>query len=1574
MSVESLFDGDGPEVFQAALESDGLPVSNVTTDIYGTSRHPTTPDIGAVEFTLPAHDVGAKLLVAPQTYCGIGNMEAVTIRIQNYGANSETGFNVAFKFNGNEWVTENVGALLVQPGGTVDFTFSTTLNLSQVGMYSFSLTSSLPEDLNSTNDTIMNLDVIHIPALVEGVGNMIPIHNAIDLDKTVSLSWSPAPSATKYDVYVWKAGDPEPATPQIANLTQINKNYSSLDYGQTYYWKVVAKNSCNQMVIGATQAFTVRDLPDLKVNTVISPLTAFTGQPIEIEWIVNNIGSGGTQGVVWSDAIYLSSDATLNPGLDIYLGSVQNLTALEEGIAYTNDATFTLPNNTVGNYYIFVYTDRFSSVVESDNGNNWSRSAAVAMIELSPLPDLDAVEVVAPPLSFSGQNINVQYTIENDGTAATGLRTWHDRIWLTTDQNNPGEFILGTIPHTANLLPGNSYSKTLSFTIPNGLLGEYYVFVQSDFHDVIYEFAAESNNTLVSDTIQILLTPPADFVMTNIILTDTISSDYNNPLSWTVSNMGAGPSKINYWKDDIYISPAPVYNSNFNILFKQKYHSQLVPSMATYSKNESSDKMILPSGLYYIYGFTDAGNREYEYNMEGNNIYAYPTPVYVGNPDLLISQPEFPDTVGHMSPFTLTWNQINQGYGRYMQKSVRTKIYGSDSPVFNLQTAILIHENIASHQLMDPLDTLPKSIMISMPPQLSGEIYFHFHINPNGTVYEAAGDTNNIYSSPIPVYVSPPELPDLEVIDFTIPDTVYAGTSFVIQYATQNTGTDGIENTWEDDVYISFDPVWMPAHALKLADIIQQADLLPLDTIHTAIVLSLNPNTNENVYYIYVKSDEENNLYEGPGESNNIERSASFYVKGAPFVDLAIDTCTLENTTYFSGETYTIAWTTTVMSDQDPVIRSWKDHVFLSTDQTLDTLVDIPVGIFSPNTTGIAFDQGSPLVQEDEIEVPKALSGSYYLIFQLDYTLLHHDTLRTNNTRLLKDENGDPKLLSIQLSPSPDLMISTFVAPANAVVSLSFPLHVCISNEGNGVAQGPWENQVYLSTDMLINGGDVRLSLHNTPSNSPQPLLPDSTVCYTENVVIPQGLTGNYFLIARTDPLNKIYEHGGESNNTTIREIEVSQPLPSDLIVSEVTVPLEAIAGDVIEISWKTENTGSNPAYGAFREVVYLSPDSTWSVDDPVFGVKNTSGYFPPLSTSASTLTEKVSDVVEGNYHAIVRTDVQQQIAEDDDNNNDAASLDVMQVNVKTLIIDTLAIDSIPGSALLYYRVIVHPGQEGESLVISLQGDSIEGLNELYVKFGGIPTRGDFDYGPQQSFGAYQHVIIPALEVGTYYIAAYCATQNNEPQVTELLATILPFEILSSSPNIGVKDKQVTVEIRGIKLDQTDRFRLRRSDPWFEVIADPVYVRSDNRVYATFDLTGVPLDTFQLDGVKSNNDLAVSPEPFIVVESGEAELQITAFAPGIFNAQTSPAKIVINFINTGDVDVVGAIVEVEAPYGNLIAPTLDALRAGEGIPLLEVPLNEPNGPPGIIRPGGSGTIEVFVWSTPGPSFVVGLKE
>ena len=112
--------------------------------------------------------------------------------------------------------------------------------------------------------------------------------------------------------------------PQVSNLTQINTLYSQLSYGTLYNWQVVAKNVCNNMMPGPVQQFFVRHLPDLIVESMIIPSTAFSEQTISVEWVIDNQGLGVTNPGTWFDNIYLSNDATYN-SFDPLLASVPNL-------------------------------------------------------------------------------------------------------------------------------------------------------------------------------------------------------------------------------------------------------------------------------------------------------------------------------------------------------------------------------------------------------------------------------------------------------------------------------------------------------------------------------------------------------------------------------------------------------------------------------------------------------------------------------------------------------------------------------------------------------------------------------------------------------------------------------------------------------------------------------------------------------------------------------------------------------------------------------------------------------------------------------------------------------------------------------------------------------------------------------------------------------------------------------------------------------------------------------------------------------------------------------------------------
>ena len=86
--------------------------------------------------------------------------------------------------------------------------------------------------------------------------NPLPVDQAIDIGTNTLVQWDPVPLATSYDIYFGMIVDP----PLVAE----NQVGTSLDPGQlsivtTYYWKVVAKNSCGEAVGCETWRFTTVD-------------------------------------------------------------------------------------------------------------------------------------------------------------------------------------------------------------------------------------------------------------------------------------------------------------------------------------------------------------------------------------------------------------------------------------------------------------------------------------------------------------------------------------------------------------------------------------------------------------------------------------------------------------------------------------------------------------------------------------------------------------------------------------------------------------------------------------------------------------------------------------------------------------------------------------------------------------------------------------------------------------------------------------------------------------------------------------------------------------------------------------------------------------------------------------------------------------------------------------------------------------------------------------------------------------------------------------------------------------------
>ena len=100
-------------------------------------------------------------------------------------------------------------------------------------------------------------------------------------------------------------------------------------------------------------------------------------------------------------------------------------------------------------------------------------------ITLTPPPDLTITEMTTPLTGNSSQKITIGWTVENQGPGAPFERAWQDQVYLSESSTfNPDSAVaLGSVSKSVQLSPGSNYSVLKDFRLPDGIFGEYYIFV-----------------------------------------------------------------------------------------------------------------------------------------------------------------------------------------------------------------------------------------------------------------------------------------------------------------------------------------------------------------------------------------------------------------------------------------------------------------------------------------------------------------------------------------------------------------------------------------------------------------------------------------------------------------------------------------------------------------------------------------------------------------------------------------------------------------------------------------------------------------------------------------------------------------------------------------------------------------------------------------------------------------------------------------------------------------------------------------------------------------------------------------
>src|SRR5688572_18355036 len=116
-----------------------------------------------------SQDAAVTGINAPVTGCALSASESVTIRIFNFGTDINGAFDVSYVVNGGTPVTETITPMTpILQNSTYIYTFTTPVDLSVPGTYTIDAYTSLPGDINPSNDAFNGYSVTSVASSVGG--------------------------------------------------------------------------------------------------------------------------------------------------------------------------------------------------------------------------------------------------------------------------------------------------------------------------------------------------------------------------------------------------------------------------------------------------------------------------------------------------------------------------------------------------------------------------------------------------------------------------------------------------------------------------------------------------------------------------------------------------------------------------------------------------------------------------------------------------------------------------------------------------------------------------------------------------------------------------------------------------------------------------------------------------------------------------------------------------------------------------------------------------------------------------------------------------------------------------------------------------------------------------------------------------------------------------------------------------------------------------------------------------------------------------------------------------------------
>ncbi len=1124
------------------------------------------------------------------------------------------------------------------------------------------------------------------------------------------------------------------------------------------------------------------------------------------------------------------------------------------------------------------------------------------------LPDLVLTDIQIPVDAYAGQSIDVSWIVNNQGSSGTSVPVWHDKIYISTLSTFDPDFAtqLASVENVSYLNGGESYANTGTITIPSLILGEYYLYVRADANSQQVE-TDDDNNLARSTTFLTVQAPPVpDLDVTNVITPSiVIGGDNNHIITYTVTNVGDIPAEANGgWTDAVFFSADSFLDAGDELLDMELAQEGLqLDANESYEETFSVEIPRWAYGYYYFIVVSDISDEVFEFTGEYNNV-QYSDSVEVillPPPDLVVRDMSMQLTASSGQDFEISWKDSNAGPGSTYDYYI-DKVYISSLPDFDIEEATELGRTPSFQRIINPEEVESQAETVKIPNGYLGDYYIYIACDATDDVFEYVdGETNNVarFGAPITVILTP--WPDLIVQTIAPPATVTAGSNASFQVTVKNDGPGpSVDGTWTDRIYLSESDTWNPEQATLVATRTQSGNLISQETQVNTVNFMVSPFLS-GPHYLYYISDETDQIYEYEYEDNNIARSDVFDIIAYPPVDLRIASVTTPSNGS-SGQPVIFDWTVENIGGASTIENSWSDAVYLSTDLILEPESDILLG---SRTRSGSLGSSQSYSRHESYTIPDGLSGVYYVIAVTDQNSVVTDINVTNNWAVAANQ------ISINLSPSPDLVLGNFSMSGPVIAGQPLPCSWTVTNTGNGATDGQWYTAFSLSQN-LQGAGTISLG-----SKSYHPVVdPAGVVNESEDIEIPSYVSGAWYLNITVDSRDDQYEHNGEDNNVFRQQINVVVPPPSDLIVTNIQIPSSGSPGDNVTVNYVIENVGEFAATGWMRDGVYFSLDETWDINDGLLGLNDQYIDIPAGASQTMSQTVSLSRTIDrrqessldeplqtdlvgalpgllpSSYYAIVRTDLRNNLRESNDANNLSASAAQIDITVPEWILgDTMTVGISEGEQK-YYRIQL---ATEEDLVLKMIGDDFTVWGELYVSHESVPTASTFDFGAYAPFQETQTLLYPEAQAGVHYVMV----RSQEGGPFQLVANALQFELTDVSPTV-VGNGRVTTTLTGAKFRNDSQVFLRLA-PDNLYPASRIEFLSSMEMKVRWELADVPLGTYDIV-VQNDTEEAVLEDGLTVVVAMPADIGVSYFGPTTLR-QNASATVQLLFDNRSNIDI-----------------------------------------------------------------------